>query len=256
MAGGTIWKGHIRFGDMDLPVKLHTAIREERIQFHLLHRSDHVKLRQQMVCAYEKKAVPAEDQARGFEVEEGKYIIVDPEELEEAAPAVSRIIEVHEFVRTEEIDPVFLGRAYYLEHDGHPKGYNALAGALRELDAAGICTWTMRKRSYFGALEIRGNILRLNTLRYADEVIPAQSLALTKVALSEKELAIGSELINQLTAPFQPQKFGNEHEKKLHQLIERKARGEKIALLRPSRRKPTAPDKLLQALEASLKKVA
>jgi len=256
VAGGTIWKGAIQFGDTDLPVKLHSAIREERIQFHLLHRRDRVRLRQQMVCAYEKKAVPAEDQARGFEVEEGKYLIVDPEELEQAAPESSRRIEVHEFVRTGEIDPVFLGRGYYLEPDGHPKGYRAIAGILSELDAAGICTWIMRKRSYLGVLEARGGILRLNTLRHADEVVPVQSLALTKAPLTEKELAIGSELINQLTAPFEPQKFENEHEKKLRQLIDRKARGEKIALLRPSRRKPTAPDKLLQALEASLKKVA
>jgi DNA end-binding protein Ku len=124
------------------------------------------------------------------------------------------------------------------------------------MDVEGICTWTMRKRSYLGALQTSGNILRLNTLRYADEVIPVKSLELQKIPLSEKELKIGSDLINQLAAPFQPQKFENEHEKKLRNLIEKKARGEKIAVLCPRRVKPTAPDKLLQALEASLKKVA
>ncbi|MCL5022566.1 MAG: Ku protein [Nitrospirae bacterium] len=256
MAGGTIWKGFIRFGDTNLPVKLHTAIREERIQFHLLHKRDHVKLRQQMICAYEKKPVPTEAQARGFEVEEGKYIIVDPEELDQTAPESTRVIEVHEFVRTEQIDPLFLDRAYYLEPDSHLKGYNALVGALEEMDAAGICTWAMRKRGYLGALQTDGRILRLNTLRYTDEVISAKSLDLEKMSLSEKELKVGSDLIDQLTAPFEPQKFENEHQKKLQDLIEKKARGEKIAVLRPRRLKPTAPDKLLQALEASLKKVA
>ncbi len=92
MAGKAIWKGTIHFGQVDLPVKLHTAIREDRIQFHLLHRPDHVKLRQQMVCAYENKPVPMEAQTKGFEVEEGKYIIVDPGEIEEAAPESSRMI--------------------------------------------------------------------------------------------------------------------------------------------------------------------
>lgn len=254
--GRAIWKGYIHFGDVNLPVKLHTAIKEERIQFHLLHRRDHVKLRQQMICAYEKIPVPTEAQAKGFEVEEGKYIIIDPEELEQAVPESSRVIEVHEFVKTGQIDPVFLGRVYYLEPDSHLKGYNALVGALMEMDAAGICTWTMRKRSYLGALQTGGKILRLNTLRYADEVISVNSLELQKFSLSEKELQIGSELISQLTVPFQPQNFENEHEKKLRNLIDKKARGEKIALLRPRRLKPTAPDKLLQALEASLKKVA
>lgn len=256
MVGKAIWKGNIHFGNVDVPVKLHTAIREKRIQFHLLHRRDHVKLRQQMICAYEKKPVPVESQAKGFEVEDGKYIIVDPEELEQTTPESSRMIEVHEFVKTEQIDPIFLERVYYLEPDIHLKGYNALFGALKEMDVSGICTWAMRKRSYVGALQTSGKILRLNTLRYADEVIPVRSLELKKIPLSEKEVKIGSDLIDKLTAFFQPQKFENEHEKKLRNLIGKKARGEKIMILRPRRLKPTAPDKLLQALEESLKKVA
>ena len=259
MAGATIWKGQIHFGDTNVPVKLHTAVREERIQFHLLHRRDQTRLRQQMVCAYEKQPVPAEEQSKGFEVEEGKYVIVDPAELEQTTPESSRLIEVHEFVKTGQIDPIFLDRLYYLEPDMadiHGKEFAALVKALKELDVAGICTWTMRKRSYFGALEARGEKLRLNTLRYADEVIPVESLGLEDVPLSEKELKIGSELIEKLTAPFEPQKFENEHQKKLQEMIEKKARGEKIAILVPRRLKPTKSDQLLKALEASLKKAA
>jgi DNA end-binding protein Ku len=212
-----------------------------------------------MVCAYEKKPVPEEEQCKGFEVEEGKYIIVDPEDLEQTIPESSRMIEIHEFVKTEQIDPIFLDRLYYLEPDIpdiHGKGYNALAGALEEMDVEGICTWTMRKRSYLGALQARGKILRLNTLRYADEVIPVESLKLQDVPLSEKELKIGINLIDQLTVPFDPQKFENEHQNKLQEMIEKKARGEKIVVLRPRRLKATEPDRLLQALEASLKKAA
>jgi DNA end-binding protein Ku len=259
MAGATIWKGYIHFGDTDVPVKLHTAVREERIQFHLLHRRDQARLRQQMVCAYEKQPVPAEEQSKGYEMEDGKYVIVDPAELEQTAPESSRMIEVHEFVKTGQIDPILLDRLYYLEpdiQDVHGKGYNALVKALKELEVAGICTWIMKKRSYFGTLQARGKMLRLNTLRYADEVIPAGSLELQDVALSEKELKIGSELIEKLTVPFEPRKFENEHQKKLQEMIEKKARGEKIAVLVPKRLKPTESDQLLQALEASLKKAA
>ncbi len=259
MAGSTIWKGTIHFGDTDVPVKLHTAVKEERIQFHLLHKRDQVRLRQQMVCAYEKEPVPAEEQSKGFEVEEGKYIIVNPEDLEQTAPESSRMIEIHEFVKTEQIDPIFLDRVYYLEPDMtniQGKGYHALVGALKEMDVEGICTWTMRKRSYLGALQARGKILRLNTLRYADEVIPVASLGLQDVLLSEKELKIGSLLIDQLTAAFEPQKFENEHQKKLQEMIEKKARGEKIVVLPPRRLKPTSSDQLLEVLEASLEKAA
>jgi DNA end-binding protein Ku len=259
MAGSTIWKGYIHFGDIDVPVKLHSAVREERIEFHLLHARDQARLRQQMICAYEKQPIPAEEQTKGFEMEEGKYLIIDPEELEQAAPEGNRMIEVHEFVKTGQIDAVFFGRVYYLEPDVtglQGKRYITLVKALKELDVAGICTWTMRKRSYFGALQAGGKVLRLSTLRYADEVVPVASLGLKTVAVSEKELKIGGDLINQLTAPFEPQKFENEHQKKLQDMIEKKARGEKIAVLAPRRLKPTESDQLLQVLEASLKKVA
>jgi DNA end-binding protein Ku len=256
VAGRTIWQGYIHFGDTDVPVKLHTAVKEDRIQFHLLHKRDRMKLHQQMICAYEKVPVPLEEQAKGFELEDRKYILVDPAELDQTEPESSRMIEVHEFVKTAQIDPIFLERVYYLEPDSLFKGYKALVEALQEVEVEGICTWTMRRRSYLGALQASGKILRLNTLRYADEVIPVKSLGLQKFSLSEKELKIGSDLINQLTVPFQPQKFENEHQKKLQNLIDKKARGEKIAILRPRPMKRTAPNKLLQALEASLKKVA
>jgi DNA end-binding protein Ku len=256
VAGGTIWKGDIHFGDASVPVKLHTAVKEERIHFRLLHKRDRVRLRQQMICEYEKAPVPSEEQAKGFELEDRKYILVDPEELELAEPESSRMVEVHEFVKSGQIDPVYFERAYYLEPDASFEVYNALLGALREMEVEGICTWTMRRRSYFGALQARGLVLRLCTLRYVDEVIPVKSLELQEFSLSEKELKIGSDLISQLSVPFEPQKFENEHQKKLQNLIDKKSRGRKIALVRPKRLKPTAPDKLLQALEASLKRVA
>jgi DNA end-binding protein Ku len=95
MAGATMWKGYIHFKDIDVAVKLHSAVREERIGFHLLHANDQVRLRQQMVCAYEKQPVPGEEQVKGFEVEDGKYIIVDPEELEQLVPDGSRPAAAH-----------------------------------------------------------------------------------------------------------------------------------------------------------------
>jgi DNA end-binding protein Ku len=259
MAGATIWKGTIHFGNTDVAVKLHSAVREERIQFHLLHTRDQARLHQQMVCAYEKKPVPAEEQAKGFEVEEGKYLIVDPEELEQVVPESNRTIEVHEFVRSGQIAPVYVDRVYFLEPDMtgmQGKGYSALVKAMQDLEVEGIVTWTMRKKSYFGALQASGQVLRLKTLRYADEVISAASLGLQDVPLSERELTIGSELIDRMTAPFEPQKFENEHQKKLQEMIDKKARGEKIAVLAPRRLKPTGSDDLLQVLEESLKKAA
>ena len=250
-----IWKGHIHFGPVDVAVTLHTAVKEERIQFHLLHRQDRIKLKQQMVCAFELTPVPMEEQVKGFEIEDGKYILVEPADLEQAEPEESRMIEVHEFVKTGQIDPIFFERAYYLEPDIDVKGYRAIVESLNEMGVEGICTWTMRKRSYMGVLQMSGRMLRLITLRYAREVISARSLEPQTIPLSDRELKVGIDLVNQWTGPFQPQKFEDEHELKLKDLIARKARGEKVTILRPRRLKPTSSDKLLDALEASLKKV-
>ncbi|HEX9021179.1 MAG TPA: Ku protein, partial [Nitrospirota bacterium] len=117
MAGTTMWKGYIHFGDSDVPVKLHAAVREERIQFHLLHKRDQTRLRQQMYCAYEKKPVPAGEQSRGFEMEDGKYIIVGEDELEQTVSEGSRMIKVQEFIKTGQLDPFLFDRFYYLEPD-------------------------------------------------------------------------------------------------------------------------------------------
>ncbi|MEN6617499.1 MAG: Ku protein [Syntrophorhabdus sp.] len=256
MTARALWKGYIHFGEFDIPVKLHTAVREHRIQFNLLHNSDHIRLRQQMVCAYEHIPVPGEEQVRGFELEEGKYVLLDEKDLESIAPETSRMIEVHEFVESGQVDPQYFEKVYYLGPDTSPESYGLFVQSLGKAGMIGICTWTMRKRSYFGAIQIRGRVITLTTLRYADEIILAGSLNLPAVQLSEKELKVGADLVKALSGPFEPDKFENEHQKKLQELIDRKASGEKIAILRPKRKKATTPDKLLETLEASLKKVS
>jgi len=252
----TIWIGNIHFGAINIPVKLHAAVSQNRIQFHLLHKTDHLRLRQQMLCKFDKNPVPREEQVKGFEVDEGKYILIDPEELEQTESQPSRIIDVHEFVKTDAIDPVYREHVYYLEPDSSSKSYVALTTALQEMGMQGICTWVMRKRAHVGALQCAGNVLRLYVLRYADEIVQAKSLGLQSFELSEKEVSIGSELISKLTVKFQPQKYTNEHQKKLRDMIEKKALGRKITLFKPKHLKPTAPGKLLEVLEKSLERVA
>lgn len=254
MTGAALWKGSIHFDGRTVPVKLHSAVRSQRIQFHLLHAEDGLRLHQRMVCAFEKKPVPPEEVVKGFEVEEGRYVLVEPSELEQASPEGSRAIEVHEFVAASEVEPLYFERAYHLLPDGIMGGYRELLDVLTELSAVGIATWTMRKRGYFGALQAAGKVLRLSVLRHADELVDAAAFTPQEIAVTEKEVKIGRDLISQMTEPFLPTKHIDEHQLKLRQLIEKKARGEKIQLLRPNLLKPTPPDGLLEALEASLKK--
>jgi len=126
MAGHAIWKGHLRFREVDIPVKLHAAVKEDRISFHLLHKKDHVKLKQQMICAYEKVPVQVGEQIKGFKLEDGKYILIDPEDLEQAEPEDSRIIEVHEFVKSAQIEPVYISRATILSRTFRQKSIRCL----------------------------------------------------------------------------------------------------------------------------------
>jgi DNA end-binding protein Ku len=239
---------------VNIPVKLHTGVKEERIQFHLLHARDKNRVAQQMVCARENIPVPGEEQTKGYEVEKGTFVVVDPEELKAADPEGTRMIEIREFVRKADVDPRYLERTYYLEADNSEKAYVTLLGALKETGLAGIAEWTMRKRNYIGVLQAGEKTLRLTTMRFSDEVVPADSLDLPAARLNEREISTGMMLIKQMSGPFEPGRYRNEYEKKLRGLIEAKARGEKIKTVRPRRKKATAGDELLKALKQSLKK--
>lgn len=256
MAGSALWKGVIRAGGLSVAVKLHSAVKSRRVGFHLLHAADNERLRQQLVCASEGVPVPAGEQVHGFEVEEGRYVLFDAAELEELAESASRDISVHEFVPSAGVDTFYREHLYMLEPDGALAGYAELLEALRERAAAGICTWTMRGRAHFGALEAGRERLRLHVLRHADEVIGAGALGLREIPVTERELRIGRELVRQMSAGFLPEHYSDEHRERLLKMIAKKARGEKVAVMRPKKNAPTSPDRLLEVLEASLAKVS
>ena len=253
----TLWIGNIHFKETNIPVKLTPAVREDRLQFHLLHKNDKIKLHQQMICAFEKTPVSADEELKGYRVAERKYVLIDAADLKKTEPAEeSRDITVHEFVKTNTIDPVFMEHTYYLEPKAASKEYSALAAALKEMDRLGVSTWTMKKRAYLGALGSDGKTLRLTVLRFAEDIVRAGSLGLAPPPLPDKELAIAGALIKKLTARWQPEKFRNEHQQKLRALINKKARGGKITAVRPQPRRTTEPNELLKKLLESLKAAA
>jgi DNA end-binding protein Ku len=253
MAGRTIWKGAINFSNVNVPVKLHSAVRERRIAFNLLHAHDQARLRQQMICSHENVPVPREHQIKGYAVAPGQYVIVPDAEMAQVEPQGGRTIEVLEFVRREELDPRYYQRLYYLEPENSPRAFNTLSAALAETGLIGICRWHMRRRSYLGALRPGRIGLDLATLRFPDEVVARDDLALPQVAVSERELKIGTELIDNLSAPFKPEQFQNEYQARLQELIAQKAAGRKIKIVPFRPKQPTAEDALVRALTASLK---
>lgn len=254
MAGRPIFKAVIRVRDTAVPVKLYSAVREERVGFRLLHKKDKEPLTQKMYCSKEHKPVARGERARGFEVAKGQYVMLDPEEIREIQPESGREIEVLHFVDGAGIDPRLYERPYYLGPDGEADRYALLARALGEANRVAICRWTMRRRHYLGVLRPMDGVLRLNTLRYAHEVIPAETLELKHPKVTRKDLDMAKGLIGEMSSDFDPTDYRNERQQRLMRFIEQKAKGEKPSLKAPRRRKPTTPGKLREALEKSLKR--
>ncbi|MGD8923213.1 MAG: Ku protein [Candidatus Zixiibacteriota bacterium] len=247
-----IFKAVLHFGNNEVPVKLYSAMTEERVHFRLLHRKDKAPLSVQWYCSKENKPVSSKDTVKGFEVAKGQYVVLDPSEIKKAQPKTDRTMEVHHFCSADEIDPRLYNRPYYLGPDSDDSMYAMLQHALKESGKIGLCTWTMRGHSYYGALKPFGDILLLETLRYAHEIIPVKSLDLKKRKVSTAELDSAIALIEQLKDKFDPSGYQNEHQQKLMYFIEQKAKGKKPKMERPKRRKPTRPGDLQKTLERSL----
>ena len=247
-----MWKGSIRFGPVDVPVKLYPAVMDIRLHSHLLHDVDRQRLQERMICPIEDVVVSHEETVKGYEISEKEYVMIDPEELALLEPKASREIEVVEFVDAGQVDPRYLDRTYFLGPDQDEQMYVNLAESLRQTELAGMCRWVMRNKAYVGVLEVQDGLLCLTTHRYADEVVPADSLESKRVEPSPRESAIAMNLVKELEEPFRPEQYRDEYETKLHNLIEQKAKGREIKLPRPKKPAPTREEDLIGVLERSL----
>jgi DNA end-binding protein Ku len=248
-----IWKGVIRVGDLRLPVKLYSAVSEGGVHFRLLHRADQVPIRQHMVDPETGKPVPSAKIRKGFEVEPGVFVVLSDEELARLAPKESRDVRVTRFVDVGTIGHAFYERPYYLGPDrgSDTAAYVAFAEALAHARREGVVHWVMRKKEYVGALHAKDGVLILTSLRFVDEVIPADALEPPSGGkLDAKELALAEQLVSALEADFDPTRFHDEYRERVLELIQRKARGGRIRLRRVRPKPPTRA--LASALRASL----
>ncbi|MFP4106827.1 MAG: Ku protein [Phycisphaerae bacterium] len=249
-----MFKGVISFADIRVPVKMYAAVESKEIRFHLLHDQDEVRLRQKMVCEKEDKPVPDEEIIKGLEVDDGKYILLTPEDLEEIQPETNRSIEVEGFTDFDSVDPRYYDRPYHLGPDGEEEKYMTLAQALQATGKMGVCHWSFRKRDYSGVLLSRsGDILELITLRTAGEVGAAGDLDLPEAKLSAKEKKTAGYLVDELTDEFDPSQYRNDFRDDLEDLIKTKAGGGKVKKRKAKKTEPTEAANLSDILEASLK---
>jgi DNA end-binding protein Ku len=254
----SIWSGAVSFGLVNIPVKLYTAVREERLAFHLLHDQDKVRLKQKMVCPEDGKEVHREHMVRGYEISPDHYVIIQDSELEAAAPKSSRVIELQDFVDLSSIDPVYYDRAYYLAPQQRAeKAYRLLVEAMEKTGKVGIAKFTMRNKEYLAALRPVDGVICLETMHFADEVTPAEKIedAPRKLKVDERELNVAEKLIESLADDFKPEKYHDEYREHVMELIRKKSHGQEV-VTRPQKEtgKETRAADLMAALEASLAK--
>ena len=225
MAGRAIWKGSLRVGSVTLPIKMYAAVQDRDIHFHVLQRTTKSRVKQEMVRENEEEVEKAEVR-KGYEIEPGTFVIVEPSELQQLKPKESRIVSMLRFVPRSQVGNGWYERPYYLGPDGDVGHYFALVEALEKRNVLGIARWSMRGKSYVGALSVENGYLMLIKLRYSEEVLSPEDLpAPSGRALEAKELRMAEELIGALEGKFDPREFRDEYRDRLASFIQAKAKG-------------------------------
>jgi len=249
----SIWNGTVVFAGVSVPVKVHSATDDKTVHFHEVHQDDGARIEHKRICPKEDKEVPYKEIVKGYEVSEGKYVVLEDDELKAAAGRASRLIELEQFVCAGDIDPVQFDKAYYLGSRDKGKGaYRLLHDALEKTGRAGIGRWVFHNREYLVAVRAIDEVVGMHTMRFHDELVSAKDLELPTPSRkpSKRELDMAGKLLESLQAKFDPTAFDDSYRERLLQYIEAKAKG-KVASL-PKSTDAQDPDDLLAALEASV----
>jgi len=225
----SVWKGHLTFGLVSFPVRLFSAARGETISFNMLHKADHSRIKQVIYCQAEDKPVPRSELVKGYEYEKDRYVEIDDEEIKKVAPKTAKVMEILEFVKADQVDPIYLESSYYMGPDeGGEKPYALLFEALRETKYYGIAKVAMHNREHIVILRPNGKGVVLHTMFYADEIRQVDEFSTDTSQVKEKELALAKMLIESLTAEFEPQKYQDTYRTNLQAMIQAKLEGQQV----------------------------
>jgi DNA end-binding protein Ku len=254
----SIWRGAISFGLVNVPVKLYSAVSKKSVAFNQLHEKDGARIKMKRFCADEDQEVPYEEIVKGYEISPGQYVVITPEELEALDPKKTRTIDIEDFVDLDEIDPLFYEHPYYLAPDtGAAKPYKLLLEALRETNKVAIARVVIRSKEYLTAIRPAGDVLTMETMLFADELIDPSDideLPDADVRATEREVDMARQLIESLATGFEPAKYHDEYRERVLELIERKASGEEVTVPAEPEEPAAVPD-LMAALEASIQRM-
>jgi DNA end-binding protein Ku len=255
-----MWMGTLTFGLVSVPVKLYSAVTHRKVAFHQLHRADHARIYTKRICPVDEEEVPYEDIVKGYEVAPERYVVIEPEEFAAIEPAFTRTIDIEDFVRFEDIDPIYFEQPYIVvPSKGGARSYRLLLEAMRDTGKVAIARVVLRSRERLVAIRPRGDALLMTTMNFADEIQSPQSLRELEDAentpIAEKELAVARRLVESISEAFDITKYHDTYREALLDLIDRKASGEEIVAEPSEKREPTSTPDLMGALEASLAEV-
>jgi DNA end-binding protein Ku len=254
----SIWSGAISFGLVNVPIKLYSAVSKKTVRFHQLHGETGTRIQQRRVDPSTGEEVSYEEIVKGYEIGKDRYVVITPDELESLDPEKTRTIEIEDFVEEAEIDPIYYDHPYYLAPaTGAEKAYRLLLEAMKEAGRVAIARVVIRNKEQLVAIRPSGDALTMSTMNFADEVVSPEAIEEIgaedgeKATATKRELDMAQQLIDSLTADFDPSKYHDTYRERVLELIERKAAGEEIAVA-PEAPEPAAVPDLMAALEASL----
>jgi len=227
-----LWKGSITFGLVNIPIELHTAVRDHRPRFRMLHAKDKSPVRFERVCIRDGHPVAWEDLVKGFEYEKGHYVVVTKEDFQAAALEKTRTVDILDFVKAEEIDDRFFETPYYLvPAKGGERAYALLRAAIRESGRIGIAKFILRDTQHLAAVEVIQDAIVLTVMRFADELVNTSQFDFpADTAIRKVELDMAKTLVNSLAAEWDPSKYTDQYRENLMRVIQAKLKGRKPAL--------------------------
>jgi DNA end-binding protein Ku len=249
-----LWKGSIAFGLVNIPVELHTAVRDSRPRFRMLHAEDKSPVRFERVCQREGKPVAWEELVKGFEYEKGRFVVLTKEDFKTAALEKSRAVDIRSFVKPDEIDDRFFESAYYLvPAKGGERAYALLREALRETGLVGIATIVLRDAQHLAALEVVGQALVLTLMRYAEELVDVGEYHFPSAKdIRKPELQMARTLVENLADSWDPSQYTDQYRENLMKIIKAKLKGKEAHLVEHTEPRNAEVVDLMERLRQSL----
>lgn len=248
----SVWTGYLTFGLISMPVRLFSGARGTRISFHMLHRDDNTRVKQQLYCPSDEKVIDRSEIVKGYEFRKGEYVVVEPAEIKKIEPKTAKSMEILEFVKQEEIDPVYFESSYYLApEEAARKPYALLVKAMKDTGYVGVAKLAMHNREYTAFLRPYEKGLMLHTMYYKNEVREAPDFGTEHANLKDGEVKVAHQLIQALAAKWDPTKYYDTFEENLKKLIKAHMEGKQIVAVEKAR-PAAAPANLMEALKQSL----